>query len=567
MASQNFVTRPGSQFVQSGTGAVERTVTAKLQDVVSVKDFGAIGDGVVDDTSAIQAALNSGANSVVVPDGTYIVTSLLVSSALTIFGPGKLKRTTSLSSSVINITASNVVIDGISFAGASEGSTVVTQNSSDNAVLVSGTSSVSPLSNITFRSLNIDGFAGFGVFVNYAVNVIAESNYVVNCGYCGIGFLSVIEGRITNNRVKNITASTGVNYYGIFITRDPSKNLSNSARSTNCIVSNNIVSEVPKWTGIDGHAPSNWIVTNNRVYFCKNGIYAQYDDVGAAFPANAQDVIISGNIVEGPASTSDSQLGIASLGASGLINQRIKITDNIVERSGGFNSPLGAIHITFTDHAEVFNNVIDQAVRVGLSVIGTSQYVTIADNKINGVIAGASSASYMYFALGSLTAVSVARNRMLNTTGSASYTPDFGILYDGSTTTQLVMDSNRIYTAPAVARLRSTGGVNNNPSDLAWKLESETIKFNYTTTGGSSYEAVGNRSSSFRRLPDTSGTFILRSRVTTDQVPAASRGYGVVGNFGSVYTPAVYRFDATNVAAGIVLTDITFTLEGIYWTD
>ena len=42
----------------------------------NVKDFGATGDGTTDDTVAIQLALDSGAGTIVFPDGTYLVNPL-----------------------------------------------------------------------------------------------------------------------------------------------------------------------------------------------------------------------------------------------------------------------------------------------------------------------------------------------------------------------------------------------------------------------------------------------------------------------------------------------------------
>ena len=76
------------------SGAVGKTVHQKLQESVSVKDFGAVGDGVTNDTAAVQAAFNYiAANPVAlyVPTGSYLLSaqiSVTSNKTINVYGDG-----------------------------------------------------------------------------------------------------------------------------------------------------------------------------------------------------------------------------------------------------------------------------------------------------------------------------------------------------------------------------------------------------------------------------------------------------------------------------------------------
>jgi hypothetical protein len=55
----NIISSADVTFIQAGTGAVTRTAQAKMREIVSVDDFGAVGDGVTNDTTALTNFFNS----------------------------------------------------------------------------------------------------------------------------------------------------------------------------------------------------------------------------------------------------------------------------------------------------------------------------------------------------------------------------------------------------------------------------------------------------------------------------------------------------------------------------
>lgn len=157
-------------FIQAGTGAAARTTQAKLREVaVSVKDFGAVGNGVTDDTSAIQAAFTyclANLRPLYFPSGTYLCSSTInfnVNGAVLIgdgFFTTKIKWTAAVVGFVYD--SRNGYVYGISFDGnSSTGTTGVVFYNAGQSV---------------FDFCEVRGWSGDGGLVNQSYGAPAGNN-------------------------------------------------------------------------------------------------------------------------------------------------------------------------------------------------------------------------------------------------------------------------------------------------------------------------------------------------------------------------------------------------------
>lgn len=156
------ISKPSTEITtqQNITGAVLRTQRDKNMDVLSIKDFGAKGDGVTDDAAAINLALSGGNRKVIFPDGNYLIKSYLR-------------------------VYKNTTID------MSKGCTILNDNQTAEFVFVNG-----ELGNNTYAA----GYAGEG-------NIVIQGGTIDNGIRAGktLATKAIAIGHATNVTIRNVT--------------------------------------------------------------------------------------------------------------------------------------------------------------------------------------------------------------------------------------------------------------------------------------------------------------------------------------------------------------------------
>jgi hypothetical protein len=165
-------------FLQTGSGATTRTWQSKAADIFSVKDFGAVGNGVTNDTTAIQNAINAASGVLYFPAGSYLVNSLTLKEGLILYGAGPqatLLLCAANNTSIFYYAAASSIRTGFGVAGMR---LLVNSKTNCNAIVIDGTSSAIRCSQIRINDINIEGTFNNGVFLRYCANTYVSNMFI-----------------------------------------------------------------------------------------------------------------------------------------------------------------------------------------------------------------------------------------------------------------------------------------------------------------------------------------------------------------------------------------------------
>jgi hypothetical protein len=312
------------------TGSVATNVEAKLAQYVSVMDFGAVGDGVADDTAAIQAALDyvesAGGGEVFVPAGSYLSGKLILRDKVSIRGVGNTSKFIakiisddlffSNDPSLSNITLSNFYVDLTAQTGSngiyithisdSEISGVTLYNAAGFGFLIFNSVRCKYLRNTINTTRQWDGMT----ITTGSIDNVIEGNIVYNSYDSGIGFTDTLGTTCVGNYVKRQKISG--NWYAPGIDAAGAKN---AVITGNFVLGNEYGISVLQHPN-SGSQPKRVTVTGNTIADGEYGVIV--GPVAVIPPAVSEATTRDGIVISGNSIYSQDVQGIAVVGLDSL---------------------------------------------------------------------------------------------------------------------------------------------------------------------------------------------------------------------------------------------------------